>query len=398
MIRRLVQRALGLAALSSLVAACSVVPEPADAPVPPPDIRSELTDADSRVWVDRNAHRIVVLAGPYSVPTAPSGGGHHDGDGHDGAHQPPTPHQSDDAKGVHPAAGGHHEGGMTTPLIPVTWPVDGGFQGFTVRVFDGEGDELPRHLMHHLIAVNFERRQLVYPVAERLFGVGTETDDVRLPDFLEVPMARGDSLGVYAMWHNESGRDLDDVFVQIVMPYAPDDGTEREAVLPVYMDTNNHIGGKTSFDIEPGRTVRSYEFTLPVSGGLLAASGHLHDYGRSLRLEDAETGEVLVELESRLDEDGRIQGVETEVFRKLFGLLDDRIPLEAGRRYRIVGEYFNPTDETLVDGAMAHIVGLFAPSDLGALPLLDRSSPAYRKDVAALPAPRQKSDPPRRRR
>jgi hypothetical protein len=286
------------------------------------------------------------------------------------------------------AEGGHmHEDDtMKSPMIVVPWPVDGGLGGFRLAAYDSEGRELPRDLLHHVIAVNFDRRQLVYSIPERLFGVGTETPDVKLPGFLEVPLQEGDTIGVYAMWNNRTGQELNDVYLQIVLPYRSD-GKAREKAMPIYMDTNNNIGGKTSYDLPPGRSTQSYEFQLPVGGGLLAASGHLHDYGVELRLENAETGDLITKLEPAVDDQGHVLAVEQRIYRRLFKLIDARIRLEAGVRYRVVGVYDNPTSDTIPDGGMAHIVGLFVPDDPDAWPALDRSSEAYRRDVAALPAP-----------
>lgn len=311
----------------------------------------------AHIAVREDRHEVEIVAGPFRVPTATAATDHH-----------------------------HEDDAMKSPMVVVPWPVDGGFAGFRMAAYRSDGTPLSRDILHHVIGVNFDRRQLIYPIPERLFGIGTETPDVKLPSFLEVPLSQGDSLGIYAMWNNTSGVELDDVFLQIAFPYAPPGGDRQEA-FPVYFDTNNQIGGKTSYDLPPGRSTRSYEFELPVGGGLLAASGHLHDYGVELRLEEAETGRVLTRLKAERDDRGHVTGVEQRIYRKLFKLVDARIPLKAGVRYRVVGVYDNPTGRTIADGGMAHIVGLFVPDDPDAWPSLDRGSEAYRKDVEALPRP-----------
>jgi len=188
------------------------------------------------------------------------------------------------------------------------------------------------------------------------------------------------------MWSNDTGRDLDDVYLQVVMPYAGEAEARHEA-LPVYFDTNNQIGGKTSYDVPPGLSEQAYEFRLPVGGGLLAASGHLHDYGVELRLEDVEAGKVLTRLRPERDAAGHVLAVEQRIYRRFFKLLDARLRLEAGRSYRVVGVYDNPTDSSIPDGGMAHIVGLFVPDDPSAWPPVDPAASEYRADVEALPAP-----------
>ena len=327
---------------------------------PPPAAMLAGHQPRAHVSVREERREIEIVAGPFHVPSM---AGDHDH--------------------------GHHaeDPSMKSPLIVVPWPVNSGLAGFRMAAYAADGTELPRELLHHVIGVNFSRRQLVYPVAERIFGFGTETPDIKLPDFLEIPLQAGDSLGVYAMWNNTTGEDLHDVYLQVLLPYAdPEDG-EREKALPLYVDTNTQIGSKTSYDLPPGRSERSYEFELPVGGGLLAASGHLHDYGVELRLEEVETERVLTRLRPEVDENGHVMAVEQRIYRRLFKLVDARLRLEPGVRYRVVGVYDNPTGAPIPDGAMAHIVGLFVPDDLAAWPAIDRKSPAWLADVAALPGP-----------
>jgi hypothetical protein len=253
-----------------------------------------------------------------------------------------------------------------------------------IALRDRAGNEFPRDLLHHMIGVNFARRQLVYPVIERMFGFGSETEDVMLPGFLEVPVERDDSLGLWVMWNNQTGTDILGVIVQVVFSYAPPDG-EREAVYPLYMDTNFRIGLGTGFDLPPGVSTWSYEFELPIGGGLLATSGHLHQYGRSLRLEEVGSGRVLFELKPERDAEGNVTSIERKIFRRFFNLFDARLRLEQDKRYRVVGVYDNPTGERIDDAGMAHIVGVFAPDDPAAWPAPDPSLPLYQADRAQLP-------------
>lgn len=322
-----------------------------------------------RVAIDEEASEVVVDMGPFRVPDM--GLSEHAGHG-EGSHE-----AGGDTPSTH---------GEAAPLMRFEWPVEGWLRGFQVRVTDEDGNELPRHILHHLIGVNFDRRQLAYPALERFFGIGTETGDVELPASIGVPMAEGQRLAFYASLHNDTGQDFERVYVRVAMDYVP--RSEREDVtdvLPVYFDTDNRIGEDNMWDVPPGRSERSWEFTVPVSGGLLAVTGHLHDYGDHVRLEDAENGEVLVTLHGRNDEEGRLASVETRVFRKWLGLRWSPLRLEAGHRYRVVGVYDSPLHETLVDGAMAHIVGVFAPDDLSRWPAVDRDSEWIKLDVSALP-------------
>jgi hypothetical protein len=60
------------------------------------------------------------------------------------------------------------------------------------------------------------------------------------------------------------------------------------------------------------------------------------------------------------------------------------LKLKGNHRYRVVGEYDNPTGRTLIKGAMAHMAGLFSPDDMSKWPSIDEGNPAYQRDLAAL--------------
>jgi hypothetical protein len=146
------------------------------------------------------------------------------------------------------------------------------------------------------------------------------------------------------------------------------------------MDVNLTVGASNTFDVPPGKSTKSYEFTLPVGGRLLGVGGHMHDYGVDVRLEDAETGKVITSVVATRDAMGKV----TKVSRRLFGVSGEGLKLKANHRYRVVGDYDNPTNETKIKGAMAHMVGLFVPDDMSKWPQIDPSDPTYQRDLASL--------------
>jgi hypothetical protein len=146
------------------------------------------------------------------------------------------------------------------------------------------------------------------------------------------------------------------------------------------MDVNLTVGGSNTFDVPPGRSSKAYEFTLPMSGRLLGVGGHLHDYGSSVRLEDAETGKEITRVVAKRDPSGKVLGVSHE----LFAVRGEGLKLRGGHRYRVVGEYDNPTKQTIHQGAMAHMVGLFVPDDMSKWPAIDPNDPTLKKDLASL--------------
>jgi hypothetical protein len=306
------------------------------------------------VKVDSARHEVVITTGPWKL-----------------ANMPPMDHMMMDM------------GSADAPVQRFQWPVDGWFRGFKYELVDDHGTVLDRRIMHHMIMVNFDRRQLLYAALERLAGAGSETDDASVPKTIGVPLSRGTNLGFYIMWHNETGKDLDAVYLKYTMLWMPTNQNPRPVTsLPIYMDVNLTVGGSNMFDAPPGRSTKSYEFTLPVGGRLLGVGGHLHDYGSFVRLEDAETGRELARVVARRDSAGHVLGVS----RKLFGVSGEGLKLVGGHRYRVVGVYDNPTDKASV-GVMAHMVGLFVPDDMSKWPKVDTADPTLRKDLASLQVP-----------
>jgi hypothetical protein len=306
------------------------------------------------VTVDSSHHELTVSSGPYDLPNMP----------------PMEDHAMMDF-------GMSHD----TRLQRFEWPVDGWFRGFRVELVDGEGRSVPSHVIHHMIMVNFSRRQLLYSAAERLMGIGTETEEVSVPKTIGVPMKPGMDLGMYIAWHNDTGHDLRGVQLKLIMLWTPKNQNPPPVnALPIYMDVNLTVGGTNTFDVPPGKSSKAYEFTLPTSGRLLGVGGHMHDYGSRVRLEDAESGKVLTEVVATRAPDGKL----VKVSRKLFGVSGSGLRLKANHRYRVVGEYNNPTGELRVKGAMASMVGLFVPDDIKKWPSIDPRDPTYRRDLASL--------------
>jgi hypothetical protein len=310
--------------------------------------RKPVVEPQITIAVDSARGEVTVTAGPYDLPNMPP-----------------------DMAEMH----------MGTPqVLRFDWPVDGGLRGFNLSMQTEDGTPLPKSVIHHLIAVNFDRRQIVYSMVERLFGWGKETDPVMLPAGVGVPLAKGQHLGVYAMWHNDSGRDIHNAYLKMTLPFIPK-ARLQNPVLPLYVDVNNHIGGVTTFDLPPGKSTRSYEFEFPLSGRLIGIGGHLHDYGAAVRFEDAESGKVLVRLKSDRDDKGEI----SKVGRFIWGFHEEALPIEAHHKYRVVAEYDNPTGKTIPEGGMGHINGVFSPNDMAEWPVLDLANADIKRDIEALP-------------
>jgi hypothetical protein len=278
----------------------------------------------------------------------------------------------------------HEEMGMmddhNTPLIRFEWPVDGSFRGFAIDIVDGAGQPVPRKMVHHMIAINFDRRQLFYPMFERLFGIGSETEDASIPKSLGVPVKAGNKMGMYLAWANETGKDVEGAKIVLRLSYSPTNLNPRPlAVLPIYMDVNLTVGKGDEFDVPTGRSEKSWEFAPIVGGRILGISGHMHDYGVAVRLEEVQSGKVLATVKAKRQPDGKVLGME----RKLFGVTGAGIRLRADRKYRVVGVYDNP-GEFIKNGAMAHMVGLYVPDDVSKWPAIDLTDETLQDDLAYL--------------
>lgn len=309
-------------------------------------------DPVMEVRVDETNQVIIITAGPFHLPKK------------DGAHE-----------GGH----SHDPSAAYTPIMRLNWPVEGWLRGFSLRLREADGTEIPKKVIHHFVALNFERRQLVYPVIERLFAVGQETSEVLLPGFVGVPLRKGGHLGLYSMWDNTTGRDLE-AHLEIRINYLSANQKPQFEILPMFVDVNMRLGHTGGWNIVPGENIKSFEFEVPTAGRIVMAGGHLHDYGHWIRLEDAATGETLLQLNSELDDEGRILEMERRIF-----LGDQAIRLLPGRKYRLVGKYDNPLDKTITEGAMAQLHAVFLPDNGADWPMLDQTTSIYREDMATLP-------------
>ena len=304
--------------------------------------------------VDSSSKEVVITAGPFDLPNMP----------------PMEDGQMMDFGMAH-----------DTPIQQFDWPMDAWFRGFHLAMVDAGGNPIPREVIHHLIMVNFSRRMLLYEGPERLMGAGSETEDIVVPKSIGVPLKAGMRLGMYVAWHNSTGKDLHGVYMKLTMLWTPKNLNPPPVnSMPIYMDVNLTVGGSNTFDVPPGRSEKAHEFTMPVGGRLLGIGGHLHDYGVSVRLEDAETGKVLTQVKATRDSAGKL----LKVSRKLFGVTGDGLKLRANHRYRVVGVYDNPTNVTEKRGAMAHMSGIFAPDDIRQWPAIDPGNPDYQRDLVSL--------------
>jgi hypothetical protein len=271
-----------------------------------------------------------------------------------------------------------HGPGHEDVRVHFRWPADVWMRSFDLKLFDKHHQRLNQPTtMHHMELLNFDRRQVIYHMVERVFGMGEETGGAKVPKSIGLPLEAGMDMALYVMWNNHTDQPIDGVTFELTIDYSPRNLAPRPTiVLPFKTDVNLHPGYGDAFDLPPGGGSKSSVFTMEVSGRLLAAGGHLHDYGKELRLEDVETGKVLAQVNAERKPGGEVAGVS----HGLYGIFGRGPHLVAGRQYRLVAVYEgSPTDS--IRGAMGLMGGIFAPDDYRKWPKIDRTDPAYRIDL-----------------
>lgn len=265
-------------------------------------------------------------------------------------------------------------------LLRFTWPVTGWLRGVRLRIVDGNGKPLPRRLVHHINVINFGRRQLLYDVPERIIAMGQETQDIRIPATIGIPVTGGMPMAAFVMWHNETGKQLTGVSFELTVEYSPTNMVPRPvSVLPVYMDVVNPVGRDVDFDLPAGPTRWTHDFVMPLSGRIIGVGGHIHDYGTGISLldvTDSTRPRQVVHLATKLQPNGEIVSID----RELPGVTGAGIRLQQGHTYRLVGTYNNPTGKLIELGAMIHMALLYVPDHPDEWPALHPDSPDFKLD------------------
>jgi hypothetical protein len=315
-------------------------------------IAQHASDA-ATVRIDSARHLVVITAGPWEIPPAPAGT------------------QSE------------HAGHMEATPQRFAWPVDGWARGASLRLVTTGGTALPHSVLHHVELVNLGRRELLYPVAERLLAFGSETEDIRMPASVGIPMKAGMPMMMTIAWMNRTGAVIHDATVELTVEWSPTNLVPRPvSVLPVTMGVTTDEFEDSGIDLTPGRGTWSKDFLFPVTGHIVAAGGHLHDYGTGVALSDVSGTTVrhILTLTSMRDERGHVMAVQ----RVMPGLLSDGIRLQQGRVYRVTGTYQNPLGSTIPKGGMISLVLLYAPEHPDRWPPVNTADRLWQKDLADL--------------
>ncbi len=274
-----------------------------------------------------------------------------------------------------PAHASHHE--VRQPEAQrVQIPVGGWLHGFRVEIVDANGAPVPQSVLHHVNVISPEQRELFSPIMLRVAAAGQETAPAVLPRLVGYRIREGQQLLVTAAFHNPLSMTYRGATLRVRMPYTPEDTWLRPiSGFPFYMDVMPPASVH-SYDLPPGRSSKSWEARPAVAGRILGVGGHLHKYGVALRLEDVTAGEVLWEAYPILDDGGEVVGMPVKRFFWRLG-----IAVRPDHVYRLTAIYDNPTGQTIPDGAMGALGGIFVPAPGKAWPVVDPMHPEYALDV-----------------
>jgi hypothetical protein len=277
-------------------------------------------------------------------------------------------------------------------LLPFSWPVDGWVRGVRLRLFGIDGKPLSRKLVHHINVVNFGRRQLFYAIPERMIAMGEETEDIRVPATVGIPVSAHTPMAALVMFHNHLKTAITGVSFEMTVEYSPTNLVPRPvSVLPVYLDVMNPVGRDVDFDLPAGPTSFQKDFRLPLSGRIIGVGGHAHDFATALLLQDVTDSaqpKRVVNLAITLAPKGYI----IKIDRQLPGITGNGIKLQDSHIYRLVGKYNNPTGNAIEKGAMLHMALLYVPDHPDRWPKMNPADPDWIKDVARLKAMGEKPE------
>lgn len=253
----------------------------------------------------------------------------------------------------------HDHAAVFPPIVKFELPVDGYIYGFDYELLDESGETVPRELLHHFNVLDPTRREIFLPIARRVFAAGKETGPYKMPKtLLGIAFSAGDSLILSTMLHNPTTTAYEGVRLRLTINYVKRGlPWPLGRAVPFQMDTRFPTGDK-SFDLPPGQTSASWEGRPITEGRILALGGHLHEFADRIYLQDVESGDTLWTGNPEYDESGNLQKITRGEFYGTIGIL-----LKDGHSYRVTAEYDNPTADTIPDGGMGVVAGIFVPSD-----------------------------------
>lgn len=184
--------------------------------------------------------------------------------------------------------------------------VDGHITDMSVDVVNRDGTKVPisRLMLHHIVFLNlgsrfgekrdptcgnsftaWDSRTLLPNVAERFYAAGEERAKLSLPPGHGYPIAQGDSWLMTYMFMNHRAK-VDRAYIQYEVTV--DTAPGMTPVKPFWLDVEN-CQVDPVYDVPGGAKrgathKRSFVWTVPEPGRIVAGGGHVHGGGQNLRL------------------------------------------------------------------------------------------------------------------
>ena len=184
--------------------------------------------------------------------------------------------------------------------------VDGYVTGMSANVVDADGTPVPinRLMLHHIVFsqvgaqnpicsqfTGFDASQKLPGLATPFYGAGEERNVLALPPGYGLKLGANDSWLMTWMLMNHR-KTKDKAFIEWKVTYTTE---PQQAVKLYWLDVHN-CHADPIFNVpgggKPGSTyVKTYDLTLPESGHIVAAGGHVHGGAVGLRLSQPECGD-----------------------------------------------------------------------------------------------------------
>jgi hypothetical protein len=257
-----------------------------------------------------------------------------------------------------------HTAHMSMPQPPdLEWqiPFDGWLLAYHPRLVDSAGNPVPGTVLHHTAFWNENRADFLCPnKEEHIFGAGSEmTDWAQVPGY-GYRVQLGDKIRIETMVHNPTDTSYENVYLEVAIRYqdakSNANAPSPKDVYPAWMDVKSC--GDSSYDIPAGPSERTGTVTVKYDGILLGVGGHMHDYGKQVRLEDATHKETVAALDAKVDAQGHLESMPVKTFFEQGGY-----KFSAGDVLKISATYDNTSGKLLREGAMGIVVGYFVPAD-----------------------------------
>jgi hypothetical protein len=260
-----------------------------------------------------------------------------------------------------------HAGNIAMPR-ELLWsvPFDGWFIAYHPRLIDDRGVILRDPLLHHVDFFDATRSDFLCPQRQEIiFGSGSEMQDWPALPGVGYRVEKGNAIRLYTMLHNPTHNSFPKIFLEVRVEYRLlKDLPALESIYPAWFSVKQC--DNTSYDLKPGKSTTSGEFTMGYTGVLLGVGGHIHNYGQQLSMENLTRKEDIAKLDSNHDPDGRVLSP-IVYFNEQAGYR-----LNRGEVIKVTATYDNPTGKILPRGGMGYIVGYFLPDHDEEFTLLKR--------------------------